>query len=340
MGRTLHFQISKTNGKPLSAYEHRILYDLSLRYNSGPMEKVWTCENFFPSPYGTYYPNWKHPKLVGKSDDAYAIIDKELAANFGDELDQIRSLVKQKLIRLTSDISGDTIRGFVKTQGNELNSLLTVMGLVEVTEKLPVRVHLEDEGRLLYCPIIIQGGRAIPDLEKAKKDFQRLAARLVLASGYEGNVLGKLKYDHISDHMGSNILNLGNPYGDCTIEYLQEIIDDMANVETVLASQGITGYEMNNLEDRPVSKWLSVKLFHRPVNAKNYLDYKMSPATLMDGFRGEGFGLTSDTAEAGSYRAIAMIQELFGTSDNKDLKLQVLGEEKPAKKPSPRKPKA
>lgn len=342
MGRTLHFKITKLDGKPFTMDEHRTLYDLSKRYNSGHFENIWSCENFFPSPFRSYYPNWQHPDLKYISPEAaYKVLETEMErAKGSDRLEKILSLVKKGMVQLFCDMDSDTIGGFTKTQGNELNSLLVLMGLVEVSELLPVRIRLDDEGRLLYCPILIQKGRAIPCLDEVKQDFEHLAARLVLADTYKGNVLKKLNTEGLGDHMCRNLLNIGNPYGKCTIEYLQAIIDDMRHIESVLASKGITGYEMDCLEERPVRQWLPINLLHRKVNAANYVNYQMSAATIMDGFHGEGFGLANDTAEAASYRAIGMMQKLLGVAGIKGANLQVLGVKEPVEATPPKKKRA
>ena len=53
---------------------------------------------------------------------------------------------------------------------------------------------------------------------------------------------------------------------------------------------------------------------------EQFKDYKMSAATMMDGFKGEGFGL-SESAEGESYKQIAFIQKMLGDSKN----LKILG---------------
>ena len=48
-------------------------------------------------------------------------------------------------------------------------------------------------------------------------------------------------------------------------------------------------------------------LFVRPVDVKDFLSYKRSPATMMDGFHGSYWNLTDKDEEAESYRMLANI---------------------------------
>lgn len=342
MGRTLHYKITKLDGKPFTMDEHRTLYDLSKRYNSGHFEHIWSCENFFPSPFGSYCPNWQHPDLKYISPEAaYKVLEIEMERAKGrDKIEKVLTLAKKKMIQLFYEMDSDTIGGFTKTQGNELNSLLVLMGLVEVSELLPVRITLSDEGRLLYCPLMIQKGRAIPMIDKLIEHFEWLAARHALSVMHRRGLSKKLKFDGM-DSVLKNALKLDNPYNPKRdAEYMQNDLDDLAHLQKVLASKGIKGYDIKRLEERPVHKWLPVNLLHRNVNAADYVDYQMSAATIMDGFHGEGFGLTKDTAEATSYRSIGMIQKLLGLVGTQGAHLQVLGVKEPVAPLPPKKKRA
>ncbi len=347
MGRTLHFSIRKLDGKPFTRDEHRTLYALSERYNSGPLENVWSCENFFPSPFGSYCPNWRHPNYKFFTPEVVSkMVENEIDRAPGrDRVEKVMAVAKKRKVELFYDLSSDTIGGFTKTQGNELNSLLVLMGLVEVSEVLPVECSLTDEGRFLYCPLLIQKGRAIPMINKLTEHFEWLAARYALSVRHRHGLSKKLKFDGMDDVL-KRALKLDNPYNPKhDLKYMQNDLDDIAHLQKVLASKGITGYDIERLEDRPVRQWLPVNLLHRKVNVNDYVNYEMSAATLMDGFNGEGFGLADDTAEAASYRTIGMIQKLFGLAGNQAAHLKILGVKEPAplvlpkKKRAPRKKK-
>lgn len=49
MGRTIHFTLKST--KPFTKKEIQTLIQISEKYNSGDYENVWTCENFYISPF-------------------------------------------------------------------------------------------------------------------------------------------------------------------------------------------------------------------------------------------------------------------------------------------------
>lgn len=341
MGRTLHYTISKLNGKPFTKEEHRKLYDLSLRYNSGPMEKVWSCENFFPSPYGSYYPNWGNPKLNSLPvDEAYKLVEDKMDQASGDEIEKIEHLRTEGMIQLFHDPNSHEFRGFTKTQGNELNSLLVLIGLAEITDTLPVQVDVHDEGRLLYCDVLLRDGSALPLLDRKIEHFQWLAARFALSAAQRSGLSKKLKFEGMDETLKYE-MQLGNPYDPKSdAAYMQNDIDDIMHIQSVLAKRGIKGGDLKHMDKLPVSKWLPLSVVHRQVDPKDYLNYKMSAATLMDGFKGEGFGLSDDTAEADSYRAIAFIQKMVGGKTDPNVKIQVLGVKEPVAPFPPKKKRA
>lgn len=218
------------------------------------------------------------------------------------------------------------LRGFTKTQGNELNSLMVLLALVELSQQVPeIEIHLSDEGEFLLCDLKIRNGKALPILKSLTDDIQRYCHLMLFSENYEGNILGKFNYKPTDfTHEFQMDCSIGNTYGDMS-RYINEKLRNLKEVEDALLKQGLTGMDLYlfNLQQRDSKDWFYPFAFTRPVEVEKYIDCKMSPKTLMDGFSGEGFGLTTEDAELKSYKSIAKLQKLFG---NSKLKLKVLGE--------------
>ena len=81
---------------------------------------------------------------------------------------------------------------------------------------------------------------------------------------------------------------------------------------------------MFNFNQRKPKDWFDPIIFTRPVDIEAFKNYECSPATLMDGFRGEAFGLCDEDAEAHSYRTIAQMQSLIAGIAGANASMQVL----------------
>ena len=154
MGRTLHYSIEKPNGKKFTDKEALDMLEISKKYDRLP---VWSCEHFFLDVY-SYYPYWKskdwNAKGEGKAESWKQINGRydELEKQGYNHIAIVKQLIAEKLIALSSNDLSKT-RGFTKTQGNEFNSLLVYIALIEISKAIPkAKLHLYDEGEFLFCP--------------------------------------------------------------------------------------------------------------------------------------------------------------------------------------------
>jgi hypothetical protein len=315
MGRTLHFTLKLQN--KITDKQAQIMQDISDKYNSGAMEKAWTCENFYFTPYA-YYPAWKN---YGGTVDSWEEVDvfyKRLQKEGLNHIAIIKQLVKDKVVNLHNEISNE-VSGFCKTQGNELNSLMVYTALLEISRAIPkANIHLYDEGEFLYCDVDIKNGLVKPDLDSIKKDIKHWSTNIAFSSNTK--VMQGIKKDIYNDISDEDKRELGiSDYGS---EYLRDNLNKFKTVMHILRENWTEDYQVNSYNLRSY-KGFDPDLFHRRVDIEKFKDYKMSPATIMDGFRGEGFGLTDDSAEGESYKMIGMIQSMFeGKSGGK---LEILG---------------
>ncbi|MCX6292217.1 MAG: hypothetical protein NT126_10700 [Bacteroidetes bacterium] len=148
---------------------------------------------------------------------------------------------------------------------------------------------------------------------------------MLFSDKYEGNILNKLNHKPTDfTHEFQMDSNLGNTYGDMT-RYINDKLRNLKEVESALVKQGLIGNNLYafNLEHRESKSWFCPYAFTRPVEIEKYINYKMSPGTIMDGFSGEWFGLSTEDAETKSYESIAKLQKMF---DDPNRKMKVLGE--------------
>ena len=200
------------------------------------------------------------------------------------------------------------------------------MALVDISIQIPdAEIRLSDEGEFLLCDLIIRKGKAMPKITSLIDEIKRYCQLMMFSENYAANILNCLKYK-ISDfsHEFQMGCNLGNNYSDMT-QYVNEKLRNLKEVEEALIRQGATGNKLHffNLENLNSIDWFCPYAFTRKVDIKKFIDYKCTPSTLMDGFSGEGFGLSAEDSESNSYQAIARIQKLF---DNPSFELKVLGE--------------
>lgn len=333
MGRTLHYSITKESGD-FERWEEEVFYNISKKYNSGPLEDAWSCENFWISTVD-YFPNWDH---FNREDGAQVIWSKinqryvELEEKGLQHLDIVQKLVDEELVFLRRE-SGHEVRAFTKVQGNEFNSLLVYSALLEISELCPdVKIRLSDEGEFLYCDsVYIKQGKVLPDLDDIQESIKHWAT-LVLFSNKKTKLMREIKEEiyPLLDETALRDIDLENNYGDCADRYLKDYLKKYAAIMARLNDEcGLGGHEMFlwNIKRRDPKKWFDPDIWHRPVDKKKFKDYKMTPGTLMDGFSGEGFGLTDEDSEAYSYRQIAAIQKLFKDAGYGKENIDILGAE-------------
>ena len=183
MGRTLHFQVlepERLTDKHLEA-----CYTVSEQYNAGVYADIWSCENFYLDPLACY-PNWGG----GQDWASWGRRYDELREQGCSELETRRQLVAEGVARLHNpgDLRGSEpasdlalamaitgshlmralphatagLRGFCKTRGDDVNAVLVVAALTELSRRLPATIRLSDEGDTVRVPLLIRDGLAAP----------------------------------------------------------------------------------------------------------------------------------------------------------------------------------
>ena len=343
MGRTLHFDIKKDNGN-FSIKELKIMHEVSEFYNSKEflkdinkayktkLKEIWTCENFWVG--ADFFPNWKNENFANKhSDFVWDFINKEIEKleNKGMHyVDAVKVLHDKKMVNC-SNFGSNEVHGFVKTQGNEFNSLLVLKALVQISKKLPkVTITLRDEGRFLLCELIIKQGKVLPNIQEKMDDLRNYALKMLFSKNFEGNILSKLETTDF-DACFKGDMGLENGYGDMT-NYINQTLKDLKEIENALIKA--IGKNLNssslyfyNIETRSPKDYFEPTDFVRPVDVMKFLDYKSTTGKMMDGFHGEGFGLSTEDSEKESYEAIARLMSMFSGAGIDKKNIKVIGQE-------------
>lgn len=327
MGRTLHYTIERKDGKPLDKRSITVMVGVNQKYTAGEMSKVWTCERVSLDPYA-YYPNWEYWEKKGKRTNAWDEIGKcynELRegkpVNVIQHIAIIKKMVKDKLICLHWDDPTE-FHSFTKVQGNEFNSLLVYQALIELSTLCPnLIIEMHDEGEFLLCDVLIARGKVYPKIVDAIDTFTCWAVRAVLPKHKEG-----LNADFLSCFNEKEQDALGLEYNSTlAMRYANDVLRNLATLSNRLKEEGHDLSEYRRSYKYAGEKvWVEPFVCSRAVNIEKFKDYKMSPGTLMDGFEGEGFGLSDNDSEKQSYEMIAKMKKMFGTAG--DITMQVLGE--------------
>ncbi|MEW6202561.1 MAG: hypothetical protein AB1546_11325 [bacterium] len=166
MGRTLHYKVLNT--EEISEEEKEVMYEVSMKYNSGDYEDVWTCESFYLDPWA-FHPNWeKVGDLGGKEFINRRYRELERSALFRGEI--LNKMHNEGLILFTKDtIYNGKVAGFTKVGGNEYNAFLVYEALIEISKNTKSEISLCDEGAFLYAPVLIRGGKAKIDVESVHR---------------------------------------------------------------------------------------------------------------------------------------------------------------------------
>jgi hypothetical protein len=161
MGRTLHFQV--LNQDQLTDEHLETMLAVSDQYNTGPFQHAWTCENFYLDPLAAF-PDWQQ----GQDWESYNRRFTALEAQGLSPLAIRRHLLREGIAKRYSD----EIRGFCKVGGNEWNALLVYSALLKITAETPAKIALDDEGKFLLAPLILQRGKARLVLKAMKQAWQ------------------------------------------------------------------------------------------------------------------------------------------------------------------------
>jgi len=358
MGRTIHFTFKKDGNKTFTDQEIEIFIQVRNKYTSDKFAKVWSCEAFYPKPIN-FFPDWngkleyfinlilRHELKNGDGYDFMELIEKKAEDlmlgqaikigykheySFNKKLSRIEAykfFAKEGWITLDNPDLKE-IHEFVKVQGNEFNAALVFHAIKELTILIPkMEVRISDEGEFLLCPIKMKQGRAIPLFNEMLEAMQGYALKMLFSSGFEGNILNKLEHKEFCHELKMD-LNIENSYGDMT-KYINEKLRNIKEVEKRIYDStpsdnygGKNSLYIYNLERLELKKWYDADLFTRinQINPKDFVTYKMTPATLMDS--GEAYyGLSDEDAEAESYKRIAQMQKIL---DKLGANMEVLGE--------------
>lgn len=332
MGRTLHYFIKKETGKSFTKSDLKAMYNISKKYNSGKLENVWSCESFDCNPIA-FHPNWDKEYRSMGAEKAWESINSKIDSIINEKqccyFDAVFQLLRKREIILINKAYKKEVRGFVKVQGNEFNSLLVLMALVEISKAVPTaEIKISDEGEFLITDLKIKNGRALPLVQSLISDIEQYSHLMLFSKGFSGNILDKLDYKaHDFSHEFMMDSNLENGYGDMT-KCINNKLRNLKKVEEVLIGAGLCKQELYffNLNNRKSKDWFNPLIFTRPLKVEKYLDYQMTPGTLMDGFKGEGFGLSEKDSEAKSYRSIATMMKMLGIDQTNKNDLNILGE--------------
>ena len=316
MGRVLSYAITKEKSN-FTRKELEAFLRISDKYNAGWYEKIWSCENFYVDPVD-FYPNWN---TYGGTVDTWEEVNiryEEIKKTGKHHIDIVRQLKEENLVRYHS--TKDMLRVvscFTKVQGNELNSLLVLTALLEISRECPkCKIRLRDEGEFLYWNLFIQNGRVLPDLRELKSELQRWLA--ISFMGADSNDLTMLKSnphfksmsDRVRDELGLNACyyNTSKKYLPWLIEKIAIIFNKISNEKTFSDYLCIHNVMILDPED-----WFPPENWFRPVDISKFKDYEMSPGTIMDGFAGEGFGL-ADPADKKSAEMMGGILDMLTNS--------------------------
>lgn len=311
MGRTLHYSITKTDRSNFTEKEISAMRQVTNKYNQEPA--FWTCETLCIEPM-QYFPNWK----VIASWDAMSAEIAALEANGINHDKALLLLEKQGKLRFFRENWRKEFNGFTKVQGNELNSLAVFSGLVELSRLAPkLLIELSDEGEFLYCDLKIQAGKVLPDLKGLLDSIEGWQAALFQVSQHK---LAKEFRERVK-RLGGLGPDLDKTYYKKTAQrhlLFQLELLELAYQKITKAWDQKSQLNLYNLSHLDSSRWFYPDDWHRPVDVEKFKDYEGGAKNLMDGFKGEGFGL-APSAEGESLRQLAMFQKLFGKEN-----LQVL----------------
>jgi len=319
MGRTLHYRIEKLKGK-FTAREQQVFDNVSRAYNSGMFEGVWSCENFWIScsDYSPAWAKWGAGKAESNKqiDTRYNTLAKQNLSH----TKIVAQLVKEKLVVYNDENRLSCIRGFTKVQGNELNATLVYTALLEISKRCPaVRIHLEDEGELLFAPVYIQNNKVLPDLACLKQDIERWG--YLLAKAHCTELINQDTIKSLTKEARSD-LNIGSSYNSCAESYFNKALQKYSRVANILSENWVESYPpyMGNVESLDPKRWFKPEIFCHRVNPADFENYKASAETLMEGFGGVYFGLSNKDEKTESYRRIGQLQKLFGKENLQILK--------------------
>jgi hypothetical protein len=217
-------------------------------------------------------------------------------------------------IRPFDGLNENSFTSFIKVQGNELNSLLIFEACLEISKRVKdCTIKMYDEGEFLLCPIKMKMGKVLPVLSDMLDDLRRYSWRMLSSSKYRRNVLDR--FDYKAEDFGQAFqmdIGLDNSYGD-QVPLINEKLRNLKLIETAISKEWKLkppAY-FGNISSLDYRLWFSPYAFTRQVDVEKFKDYEGGLKNLLDGFDGEGFGLTDVDPEKKSYEAIAELQSFL-----------------------------
>jgi len=205
------------------------------------------------------------------------------------------------------------VRGFVKVQGNEWNSMLVYIALIHISIEVPkATVHLADEGEFLLCELFIKQGKVLPDLDALKDQMAYWALMLVFDKKRVHRYVAASRFKRIIDKVSRDEISFNTEWGNLPRKILNQTLDRYAEVTIRLKSLGLTDQEMFhfNIKHRRPENWFDPQEFCRKVNPEDFVGYEGGVSCLMDGFHGEAFGMATEDAEKKSYEVADFFKKI------------------------------
>jgi len=325
MGRTLHYSITKEHGVFKRA-EKKAMIDIADKCNSGKLKDIWSCENYYFTPFH-HYPNWNGKFKTVNPDEAWKQISKrwdELARTGKEDIDIYLELHSSGYIIFFHNPDGYTYKGFTKVQGNELNALLVYVALIELSSVIPDAViELSDEGRFLYCDVKISRGLSKPILSSIHDSLRYYYELLATA---DKKITSKIDSRNLPEGILKDLNLAGISYDNKdVIKWINDKIRDMDEVYKRIKHLIEANYHcIHNIENQ----WFEPMLLCRPVNPEDFKDVNCDASTLMGGYYGDHWKLTDKDAEMESYKSIAKMQKILGLTGYGNKKLEILSKKK------------
>ena len=172
-------------------------------------------------------------------------------------------------------------------------------------------------------------GKVLPVLSDMMDDIRRYSWRMLSSQKYRKNILDKfdLGVDDFCHEFQMDI-GLDNSYGD-QAPSINDKLRNLKEIEKVVLKEmkAKQAPYFSNIASLDYRLWFNPHSFTRQVDAEKFKDYEGGVKNLMDGFDGEGFGLTDIDAEQKSYEAIAYLQNFLqkiGVTKENGFNLEIL----------------
>ena len=341
MGRTINYTISKETD--FTYEEFSIMKELTIKYNSEPYRQLWTCESFELDRY-KYYPNLHNPKVLKFIETENIKLDKYVNQEIEKymksgktHLESLYELKKRGFIFFMNDIQNEApdriVHGFTKVLGDESCSLLLYMILLELSQRIPsATVEISDQGKFLLSMVYLKNGKAIPVIDEQIESIKGFCGKIFDedSDNYK-KCLQKLDNYNLyeSNRFKENFGLDKEPYSSkIEVSYIEDHLTDFVALRERLINWGLSKEEMyaNSIKERELKDWFSPELCTRQVDEELFKDYKKGTDKILDGYKGEGFGLCPDSydSEKEGYLIIDKVKKMFEQTSGGEIKIEIL----------------